>query len=62
MNRIKALFANVKNALNVEDYIFLIGLVMLYAGIASRFGHAIAQIVCGVVLILTAIFVARKAQ
>jgi hypothetical protein len=60
MKTINALFAKLRDALGVEEVIFLLGIMLLYRGLALQFNHPIAQMVCGGVLILVAMLLTLR--
>lgn len=57
---ISTLFSQIRDALGLEEILFLLGIVSLYFGLLAEFGHGVAQIVCGGVFISISIFIAIK--
>ena len=46
--------------IGLEEVLFLSGMALLYAGTAVQFGHAVAQMVCGAVLIAVSLLITVK--
>lgn len=59
-DKIFSIVSNIRHALDLEDYLFLIGIMMLYRGLAVQFSHAMAQVVSGVVLLVISVLIAIK--
>lgn len=55
----KNLLNTLRNLIDIEEVFYFFGMGLLYTGSALQFGHPIALIVIGGILILTAFYLAR---
>ena len=56
----KKLLEQLRAMIGLEEILFLFGMALLYAGTAAEFGHAIAQMVCGAVLVAVSLLITVK--
>jgi len=54
------LLEQLRALIGLEEVLFLSGMALLYAGTAAQFGHAVAQMVCGAVLIAVSLLITVK--
>lgn len=54
------LLEQLRAMIGLEEVLFLSGMALLYAGTAVQFGHAVAQMVCGAVLIAVSLLITVK--
>ncbi len=54
------LISKLRTLIGLEEILFLFGMALLYAGTAAQFGHAVAQMVCGAVLIAVSLLITVK--
>ena len=59
---LKIFLSNIRKAVGVTEFLFLLGLCLLYFGSAAQFGHAVAQIVSGSVLVIVSLLTAFKGE
>ena len=57
---IKRLLAIVRRSIGVGEALFVLGLILLYAGISSLFSHAWAQTACGIILVPVGFILGRE--
>lgn len=59
-NIFSKLFLKIREALGLEEIIFLSGMWALYAGVCTQFGRSMAQIVIGTILVAVSLWLASK--
>jgi len=57
---IKNFFSQLREYLGLEEVLFLGGMVLLYYGLSTQFGHAVAQIGSGAVFISVSLLIVFK--
>jgi len=60
-DKMRDIILKVRKAIGLEEFLFLLGMALLYRGLSVAFCHAIAQTVTGAVLVVFSMLIVFKA-